>query len=72
MNNSEKYEAPHKNMMQLPYVNISTQKWDNPGKEFWKKSITHCSIHAKAGKTLQKEDQKSDKINQARKGIMSY
>src|SRR5659263_490480 len=72
VNHRKQDEAPHKDMVQLPYVHISAQQRNHPCKKLGKERVAHSCIHAKTCESLKEEYEESDKVDQACQGIMTY
>jgi len=71
MHDGKKNKSPHQDVMDLPHVNISAKKRNDPGKQFGQKGLAHGCIHSEAGEALHKKDQECEKIDQAGQGVMA-
>ena len=71
MHDGKKNKSPHQYVMDLPHVDISAEKRNDPGKQFGQKGFAHGCVHSEAGEALHKKDQKREKVYEAGQGVMA-
>lgn len=70
MNDSEKDEEPHQEMMNLASHQIPTHQRDGPCEQLREERLTHLGVQAETRDALQQERPERTEIDQAGQGVM--